>query len=1281
MENVALRELKHRLWSIFLCGAFLPNLVAAQESAPVTIDASPTATELFRRANEQAQSNPAESARLVQEAMDRFGNKLVPWAGEVDRYRSAMADGEDFLLNHPAVLERWLREQSPIAERQFAEGASLEVTRVRMLTPTGLTAAMQLAQDAMDMGRPNDAVIWLTRALRHPNLDEAQRARLQNLVNTLRPQRPLATPWPVQTSPTQPPATTWQPLWSQALPSSWLNRRLTDMDPALATRTKEQFAEDGSSLVSQSRFAKDTILVGDGAYVQSLDRFSGSLIWRTLVGSATDKAAGPICDLTVAQPIGNLVVTLPGNALAEQRSAPSRVVALDMASGHRAWEVRLDQFDRPEFEDLFPHGDPLAVGDLIVVQARKSNSRLESAAWLLGLDRATGDIRWAISLGAAGGIRLAASRPLSSLAVVGEDVIAATSLGVVARIDAATGDVRWLRRWPAPIREPRLSTPAWQLPSPVADERLIAWLAPDAETLIGFDPVNGTTLWTQPVGVSTVNGATRTLLLDSNHLYAIGDDVVALDRSDPHHVVWRLSEKLPSPMSPLRGAAAIGTLQDGSSALVVPLADRVMVIDPRSGEPIGACEMVGGGNVDLHMGNLVVVGGQSIALAMPGVDGEKLLRDRLAQNPADPRRGLALVELGRAWKRGALILDGAAATHKALQRLTTSDADAVREEVVLKLLDKEVLALVPATEAAAMIALAHSIAQSPQQRALVLLRRGAWLAAAGKTDDAVNEWIQLCLDPSLRHAMIPIDLHRSVCAGILATESLSTSATSRGLSMLLQRLVAATDADAIMETVRSAMDLCKSLSDREQVLAAVQSISHARNDPHVLQTVRSLTEIPPPVPFPKIGPIQAEPIRFAARLVEEGDDAKRERPTNAMLLATAAKLSLYRGSNLHTSWSVAFNDRNPVVASWNPAVVIWSAEGGTDGSVTSLDPETGRTLFRVDRASELFEHIGDDQAMAHDAVDRRAQRDLECFRAGEHLLLVRGDGDVVALKLRGDGKPLWKLSHALAGVEIADASALGLALVGPTGESLDGSNHITIVRSDDGSAWLHGEWPESLGRPMWIKLLPQGLMACGDGGVARLDLAPGLPPLWIQLDRRVRASELQLVSDAWIVLSDRAPDQFYALSLRTGELRGEFLDVPDSFSLGPVAQVLQVHGTVIANRLGRVSMHDAQGNLLGVDAMSSPHRFDAIVAVDGGVIVADSGEREFNGGVVHPRSLQLRTLDVEQGLRSVQPPVAIDNPAGRITALIALDGWVVFGDEDHTIAVPAPPFSPLQNPR
>ena len=164
---------------VALCVALLARGAHAQESAPVTIDTSPTAAELLRRAQESAVNNPTESARSLQEAVDRFPNKLVPWDGSSDRFQNTLDAAERFLLSNALVMQSWLREESAAAQRRLDQGEVLQVAQLRSLTPAGLQAMMTLAQQSLDQGRVDSARRWIEKALRHPSLAPEQKILLE----------------------------------------------------------------------------------------------------------------------------------------------------------------------------------------------------------------------------------------------------------------------------------------------------------------------------------------------------------------------------------------------------------------------------------------------------------------------------------------------------------------------------------------------------------------------------------------------------------------------------------------------------------------------------------------------------------------------------------------------------------------------------------------------------------------------------------------------------------------------------------------------------------------------------------------------------------------------------------------------------------------------------------------------------------------------------------------------------------------------------------------------
>jgi hypothetical protein len=1191
-----------------LAGLLLAVATArAQESAPVTIDASPSAAELLERAQEIAAQNPGESARLIQEAVDRFAGKLVPWPPEPFRYRSVAQAALDLLQANAGVRERWLMQEGPVAERAVSEGFWIETVRARAATPAGLQAMLLLAQYAMDGGRPLEARLWVGRALEHPALDAPTRAKLLAAQASLR----VASSTVVAASTAQREVEDWQPLWMADNPTSWLGRLRNGQDPELGSRALDARIEDGSALAAQPRFDGDTVLLADGANVRVFDRFSGSRLRSMPVGLNSDRPSQSLGDLTVAVPAGELLVTLPGHALPDQRSGLSRVVALQRKDGQRVWDVPIESLGRAEFEDLFPHGEPLLVGDLVVVQARKSNSRLESAAWILAFEARTGRLQWAVPIGAAGGVRLAASRPLSSPSAVGDDVFVATSLGVVARLDGATGDTRWLRRWPAPIREPRTASPAWQLPSPVADAKLVAWLAPDTTTLVGLDPTDGRTLWTVPIGVDTPIGPARTLLLDPAHIYAIGDDVVALDRADPTRIAWRLEERLPDRVGPIRGAVTMGTMADGSRALVVPRADRVLIIAPEDGRIVGQWNGPGGGNPALDGGQLALAGAYGLGVLMPASAGERVLRERLAQQPGDPLRALALVELGRSWKRPQLVMDGATAAVQAL-RTDPSQDERIRDQIVLRMLEPSTLSVLDRDQAERMLSLARSIAVSPAQNARVLLARASRAAGDGRAAAAAESWRQIVQDPALDQVLLEPDPARSVAAGVMARHALARQG----------------DAAAV----------------------AWETALRART------TVPSL---------PTVGALQSRTRWVPGSLVDDSPIARNQRPIDAVLLHERTALTARRASDLEPLWRVPIETRDAQVLAWSPRWIVWCPLDAADGALLAIEPKDGRVAIRVDSVARLFE-----QRVEAPAADRQERGRLERIDAcvsGEHVVLLRGDGSALALAVDGSGTIDWKQKAPIRRVDAFDEDDRCIAMVGPRGA---GETVPTIVVLDtaEGRTILEAPWPAEIGNPNWIALVPGGVAAAGSEGIVVLERMPGMPVRWRLQDSRFRGLDLGPLVGERLLLSD-GQRRLAAVSLRDGEFTLDHLRGSDASPITAVNSIRAIPSGWLVHQLNGLTLHDDRGALQGEAFAATVRRHDQVAEAADGIYSSEIVQ----GDVMRPAGpgvlLAVRRFAPDQGLRAIDSPIVVQVEGLRLGDARAIDGWLLLGGDDQTLAI------------
>jgi hypothetical protein len=935
------------------------------------------------------------------------------------------------------------------------------------------------------------------------------------------------------------------------------------------------------------------------------------VLWRTIVGVPADRPSQSLGDLTVAVPKDGLVFTLPGHALPDQRSGLARVTSLEGSTGSKRWEVAIGSIDRPEFEELFPHGEPLPVGDLLLVQARKSSSRLESAAWLLAFEASTGRLRWTIPIGAAGGVRLAASRPLASPVAVGDSVYVATSLGVVARIDASIGQIRWLRRWPAPIREPRGASPAWQLPSPVADASLVAWITPDGSSLVGLDPSDGRTLWTLPIGVDTPVGAARALLLGPDLLYAVGDDVVALDRKDPRRVAWRLNERLPDRSGPIRGSTVFGTLADGSEAMVVPLADRVLVIAPSDGRFIGVWMGRGGANPALRAGQLALAGPSSISMLMPAAAGERVLRDRLAEAPDDPRRGLALMELGLSWKRSSLVLDGVTAAASALVGLPETSSAGPREEIVTRLLHPATAAALGPEHAEQLLRLAESMAKTPSQRAGVKLARAALASSDGAESSAAQLWRAIVSDPSLDRALVPVQRNREVAAGVLARHALAL-----------------------------------------------------QDDAGALAWERSLRAPVPTLPLAPTGALTTRTRWIPGSLVRQSSTALRSRLTDAVLMHERSGLVLRRSPSLDPAWRIPIDSRELFVLAWSPRIVVWCPNGSVDGSLLSVNPEDGSIGFRRDSVSVLLEPrpAGDE-----DRLERSRLTRLEACTSGQRVLLIRGDGAIVALPSAGDGTPAWRARAPLRRVDAFDESESLLALVGPRGEG-DTLPHIVILRTEDGTVAFESPWPDATGTPNWIALVPEGVAVGGSDGACVLDLAAGLPSRWMLMDSRLRAVNPEALIEGRLVVAD-GQRRLSALGLRDGEFMPDFLQVSDPGLGASVSSVLPLPQGWLVHRLAGVTLHSDLGALQGETFSPGIRRHDQVGVASDGVFAIEVVQPDGLRPVVGGNSFAVRRHAPEQGLRQVGPPIVLQAEGLNLSGAEAVRGWLLLGGEDQTLAI------------
>ncbi|MBX3354718.1 MAG: PQQ-binding-like beta-propeller repeat protein [Phycisphaeraceae bacterium] len=773
----------------------------AQEVAIPTVGDSPSALQLSRRAEDLRDANALESARIAQRLLAEYGERLVPSEEDEDRFVTVTDRMISLLRRAPAVRAEWERLVAPFIARYREERDDATVATLAPTTLEGSRAALRLAQRELEAGRPAGALAWL----RHVDLDElasrqgaprdlafvlAIQSRAHRILGetTLASLRALeladlaalhpevariaeavnaevdasraaqASPSPIDVN------SAWHRIWRQPLAASPFSRRyLNPVDgPLVAVPTAVQAAEEGALLTVAPRPDGDRLFLSEGHLVSCVDRLSRRVRWQRDLSVRDDTETMPLGDLSELALGNGVLVVLTGHAAESRRTGEGRVVALDAESGTILWERMLAQLEPPDPDSgdgLFPHGAPLVVDDMVIVLARKQTTRRESVATLVALGLETGDVRWITYLAGAGSRPMSNMRPLSSPLAAQGSIFVALSVGAIARVDAADGSIRWLRRSSVPVAEVSRVNLPWETGTPALLRSGLVAIAPDGQSVLVLDPESGAIQRRFLTGAGEAWGSPRVVRAsaDGRLLLAIGDDMALFDADSLEQPRWRLSEVtraagLDGGRLAVRGRAdfAEGSIH-GHAAVVVPLLDRLLLIDAEAGTLAQVIETGRPGNALLADGQVLLAGNDRLECFMPLVGAERAVRDWMARDPIDPTRAMALLELGIQCAVPAMIFEGIATTASAID---ASREEAMRSELVQRIIAGSTEVELPDADMERMLASAISIAVRPADRVTASLAQGAWQLRRGRGSEAVESWQRILASPELREAML-----------------------------------------------------------------------------------------------------------------------------------------------------------------------------------------------------------------------------------------------------------------------------------------------------------------------------------------------------------------------------------------------------------------------------------------------------------------------------------------------------------------------------------------------
>jgi outer membrane protein assembly factor BamB len=745
----------------------------AQQSVIIpTVSDSPTAAELLLRADEQAASNPGESARLAAELLRDLADKLVQ-TKQPGVYRGVADQVAALLAAHPAVLERYRSEVSAQAREWLAEGRLVEVAMQFAATDAGLQAMLRLAGRALQEARADEATAWLRRASMHPSaaLDPAPRHALEALAawtegdrtawvasaaelaavpgvapSLVEAIRSMGEP-PVREQRTvlsdgapdiaaQVPAMPWIEAWTAPLmwsPASIRNKGTVPID-GISGRDNTGRAARSLLHTVVPIIDRGELIVADGRVVSCFDLLTHTLRWQAML--AIDQAARSADTMLTpcvvdAERVHSVV------SVGELGGATSsRVVAVRRSDGRLLWQRSLEDPDGFHPGGLRVAGSIALAGDVLAVPCLRQNGRLELACWIMGLDAEDGSTRWAVPLGAANGLlpefgSLTMIRGGMGAVAHRGLVLVGTMVGTAACIEAPTGAVRWIARHElARTRQSPLQE-SWEASVPVVDGDAAWFLHADARAVTGRALADGAVIHSQPLGQGEPLGGAQYLVGASGTIVGVSTSgaLSAVRAADPAAPLWQLPA---ASTEPLVGRAVLARSAD-RSVIMLPRVSRVDVHDLASGALIGSMPVRRSGTIGVGDERVAIV--SEMNLEVWGQD-DRIVADLMALvdrgTATDAEIALAESALKRGDMRRALDM-----ARRALARLDAveerDDVPAARGRVVDVLL--EIVRRSPdGTDAVDVLRQSALLPSQSLRVALALVERHAsrseWLDAA-----------------------------------------------------------------------------------------------------------------------------------------------------------------------------------------------------------------------------------------------------------------------------------------------------------------------------------------------------------------------------------------------------------------------------------------------------------------------------------------------------------------------------------------------------------------------
>jgi len=695
----------------------IPRGAQAPQNLPtrrIFTDEAVGARESLVRVEELAATdNLTEAARVLQQTLDREGEQVLPNPDDARLFETVRTLSHRLMRGNPALLAKYRDQQGARAQELLDQGDFQDVERSYFMTQAGIEATLRLAQWQMERARFHAARITLAQLDNHPDRtgqaarDAAEllaqvgayvdpiliKERLERWNKNL-PPPPVAIAATVKapkaaTSQSRDmlgpsPSPAWQSLGDQPLQSVALGDIVREIDIGSAMDLENEDPELNDAQQDEARSGPrwawvvptldaDTLYINDADSIAAYDANTLAQLWHTIPtrivvprrdndgfwGMQGQRSLEDVAGVVVAR---GLVVGVLGQAKNGGREGDDRLHALDARTGESRWTVDVSSLDA-RLEGASVRGTPVVEGDILVVAVRKSaQMRRVTALYLVGLDLATGELRWVRNVGSVGMQPWVASQTRVDATLLDQGVVyRSDDMGLVGAYEATTGRCLWLRlTQPIPETDQnnfgnfanREGDPTFRVHQPVMIDGKLFVVEPGFGSVVHIDPESG-----RPQGridVRATGSPVEYLVQIGTQLALVGRTTVAFVDSttfaQENVRVGKLLTEAGTTLVPTgRAFATQGSDFDGPS-LVLPVDSGVILLDPAQPTrpmrlPIAVTgNMIVAGSTQ-EPGALLIASPTRLHTYLSWDRAETGLRRRAESSPTDPGPTLTYLEL------------------------------------------------------------------------------------------------------------------------------------------------------------------------------------------------------------------------------------------------------------------------------------------------------------------------------------------------------------------------------------------------------------------------------------------------------------------------------------------------------------------------------------------------------------------------------------------------------------------------------------------------------------